>query len=128
VGGAQTKQDTIPFFGRPADGVARTSEDVLQRAQQLNQRLAVWRTKVAGTSRGALLLVDALAENPFVTAKSATVRMGVAFTTAQRAIAVLERRRILEHVAGEQRGRVYCAKSLLKILEAPARLTPRDTA
>lgn len=107
-------------------GVARMSEDVLQRARRLNQRLTTWRRTLAGTSRGALLLLDALAENPFVTAKSAAVRMDVAFTTAQRAIAVLERRGILEHVAGERRGRVYCARALLKILEASARLEPTE--
>lgn len=109
-------------------GVARMSEDVLDRARQLNQRLAAWRRVLAGTSRGALLFVDALAENPFVTAKSAARRMNVAFTTAQRAIVTFERRGILEHVAGERRGRVYCAKALLKVLEAPARLTPKETA
>ncbi|HYK82772.1 MAG TPA: Fic family protein [Gemmatimonadales bacterium] len=108
-------------------GVARMSEDVLDRARQLNQRLATWRRLLAGTSRGALLFVDALAENPFVTAKSAAQRMNVAFTTAQRAIATLERRGMLQHVAGERRGRVYCAKALLKILEAPARLEPKET-
>ncbi|HYK82032.1 MAG TPA: Fic family protein [Gemmatimonadales bacterium] len=109
-------------------GVARMSEDVLARARQLNQRLAAWRRVLAGTSRGALLVVDALAENPFVTAKGAARRLNVAFTTAQRAIATLERRGILERVAGERRGRVYCAKALLKMLEAPARLEPRETA
>jgi Fic family protein len=109
-------------------GFARMSEDVMDRARQLNQRLAAWRRVLAGTSRGALLLVDALAENPFVTAKNAARRMKAAFTTAQRAIATLERRGILEHVAGERRGRVYCAKALLKVLEAPARLEAKETA
>jgi Mn-dependent DtxR family transcriptional regulator len=52
----------------------------------------------------ALLLVDALAENPFVTAKNAAARMGVAFTTAQRAVAALERRGVLEHVGGGTAG------------------------
>src|SRR6266851_4110455 len=109
-------------------GVARLTEDVLDRARQLNQRLGAWRRALAGTSRGALLLVDALAENPFVTAKNAAARMGVAFTTAQRAMAALERRGVLEYVGGgERRGRVYCAKALLKILEAPARLEPKGT-
>jgi len=109
-------------------GVARMTEDVLDRARQLNQRLGAWRRALAGTSRGALLLVDALAENPFVTAKNAAARMGVAFTTAQRAMAALERRGVLEYVGGgERRGRVYCAKALLKILEAPARLEPKGT-
>ena len=108
-------------------GVARMSEDVLERARQLNQRLAAWRRALAGTSRGALLLVDALAENPFVTANGAARGIHVAFTTAQRAIAALEHRGILQHVAGERRGRVYCAKALLKILEAPAQLESKGT-
>ncbi len=103
-------------------GVAHMSQDVLRRAQRINQTLATWRRKVAGTSRAALLLLDALAENPFVNAKSATKRLGVAFTTGQRAITLLEQASVLEQVAGARRDRVYCAASVLKILEEPARL------
>lgn len=69
-------------------GMARMSEDVLERAQHINQRL------------------------------------GMAFTTAQRAIAALERGSVLERIAGDRRGRVYCAGALLKVLEGPARLWP----
>ena len=101
---------------------------MMARARQLNHRRAAWRHVLAATSRGTVLFVDALAENPFLTAKGAARRLNVASTTAQRATATLERRGILERVARERRGRVYCAKALLKVLEAPARLDPRETA
>lgn len=101
-------------------GVGRMSEDVLQRAERINALLAKWRSRIAGSARGPLGLLDRLPENPYVTASFAARRLRVAFTTAQRAIAALERARILVRVAGQRRDRVYCARELLYILEEPA--------
>jgi len=67
-------------------------------------------------------MIDVLAENPYLSAKSASKRARIAFTTAQRGIETLEKAGIVEQVAGEKRGKVYCAKPLLRILEAPPRL------
>ena len=103
-------------------GTARMAQDVLRRAERINRTLAAWRRRLAGTPRGSVVLLDALAQNPFVSAKTASDRLKLAFTTAQRAIATLERASILQQVAGDRRGRVYCAKALLKVLEEPARL------
>ncbi len=107
------------------EGVARMSEDVVGRAAKINGLLAAWRTKLAGSPRAAQLLVSQLADNPYVTARSAAKRLGVAFTTAQRAIGVLERKSMVRQVAGARRDRVYCARSLLDILEEPADLAPK---
>ncbi len=104
-------------------GVARMSEDVLSRAARMNTRLGAWRRKLAGAPRAAFLVLDALAENPYVTAKSAAKRLRVAFTTAQRGIGLLEKARVVKQVAGEKRGRVYCAEALLRVLEEPPDLT-----
>ncbi len=112
-----------PWLEYFLDGVARMSEDVLSRAERINSLVSAWQRKLAGTPRAPQMLAPFLAENPFVTANSAAKRMRVAFTTAQRAIGVLETHGILRRIAGEQRHRVYCARSLLQVLEGPANLT-----
>jgi Fic family protein len=110
------------------NGVARQSEDALGRAERINHRLEEWRREVSGSpSKLPLVLLDQLAANPFVTVKGAAKRLGVAFTTAQRAVTRLQELSILREVSQAKRDRVYCAKALLDILEEPARLTPMET-
>ncbi len=104
-------------------GVARMSEDALSRAARINQLLARWQRAVAGeSSKVALQVVDLIGANPFITIKGAAEKLGVAFTTAQRAIERLERAGILQPTSGARRDRVYCAKALLDVLEEPAHL------
>lgn len=106
-------------------GVARMSEDALSRAARINVKLTEWQKKVAGDSTNTpLRMVELLAVNPFITAKGAAEKLGVAFTTAQRAIERLERLGIVKQSGEAKRDRVYCARALLEILEEPARLTP----
>jgi DNA-binding transcriptional regulator YhcF (GntR family) len=57
------------------------------------------------------------------TAWSLANELGVAFTTAQRAIERLERIGIVKQATNAKRDRVYCAQGLLDILEEPANLT-----
>jgi Fic family protein len=104
-------------------GVARMSEDALNRATRINELLAQWQKKVSGeSSSNPLHVVELLAANPFVTTKGTADKLGIAFTTAQRAIERLERTRIVKQVGDAKRDRVYCATALLEILEEPARL------
>lgn len=109
------------------NGVARQSEDVLNRAERINTLLARWRTALAGSSRIALPLLDLVAENPYCTVRRVEKRLKVAFTTAQRAIERLQAEGVLRQVNESKRDRVYCAAALLRILEEPARLEPRDS-
>jgi Fic family protein len=107
------------------NGVARQSEDALSRAERINELLAQWRRTVAGSaSKNALLLLDAIGENPFVTIKGAAKHLGVAFTTAQRAVERLCKLRIVAAVTEGKRDRAFCAQEILDILEEPARLAP----
>ena len=104
-------------------GVARTSEDALNRATRINRMLAEWQKTVAGESTSTpLRIVELLGANPFVTFRGAADELKVAFTTAQRAIEKLERSGILKPVTAAKRDRVYCAKALLDVLEEPAKL------
>ncbi len=63
-----------------------------------------------------------------ITIKGASERLRVAFTTAQRAVERLEREGIVKKTGDAKRDRVYCATSLLNILEEPARLRPQKDA
>jgi len=107
-------------------GVARMSEDALGRATRINQLLAQWQRKVSGeSSNNPLRAVELLGTNPFITTKGAAETLGIAFTTAQRTIERLERVGIVKQVGEAKRSRVYCANTLLDILEEPAQLGAR---
>jgi len=115
-------QEWLEYF---LNGVARQSEDAVSRAERINSRLAEWRLQLAGTaSKVPAMLLDLIAANPFITVTKAAENLGVAYTTAQRGISKLEALSILSQMGDARRGRVYCAKEVLDILEEPPRLTP----
>ncbi|MBI4841217.1 MAG: Fic family protein, partial [candidate division NC10 bacterium] len=116
------------WIGYFLNGVARQGEDALNRAERINKLLEKWRIAVAGSSsKVPAALVDRLAENPYCTVKRVAERLGVAYTTAQRAVERLESLSILTQTTDAKRDRVYCATAILKILEEPARLGPLGT-
>jgi Fic family protein len=109
------------------NGVAHQSEDAADRAARINALVTEWRRLVSASGSRSDLpirLVDRLAGNPYTTARGLARRERVAFTTAQRAIARLERLGVLRQVNDAARDRLYCATALLDILEEPARLVP----
>jgi ribosomal protein S25 len=80
--------------------------------------------RLAGESTNTpLRIVDLLAANPFISATGIAGELGVAFTTAQRAIERLERIGIVKQATDAKRDRVYCAQALLELFEKPANLT-----
>ena len=115
-------QDWLEYF---LLGIARMSEDALNRATRINDLLAEWRTKLAGNSTSTpLRVLDLLAANPFLTMTGTANQLKLAFTTVQRAIERMEEYGIVRKVAGAKRDRVFCAHALLEILEEPAHLRP----
>jgi len=115
-------QDWLEYF---LQGVARMSEDAMNRATRINDLLTEWRRKLAGHSTNTpLRVVDLLAANPFLTITGAASQLKLAFTTAQRAIERLEQNDIVQQVSDAKRDRVYCAQTLLDILEEPPHLMP----
>ena len=109
----------IEYFLR---GAAQQAEDALNRAVRINDLLVRWRSATAGVpSKAVSGLVDRLAENPYWTVKRAAERLGVAFTTAQRAVDRLEALNILARTTDAKRDRVYCATAVLEILEEPTK-------
>jgi Fic family protein len=105
------------------NGAARMAEDVLDRAGRIHLLLDRWRRAVADSSTAAEL-VGLLGENPFWTITGAAGRLGVAYTTARRAVEKLVEASILTALTDARRGRVFCARDILEILDEPARLRP----
>jgi Fic family protein len=123
--GVSRRGQWVPWLQYFLNGVARQSEDALGRAARINARLDEWRRALPGpASKVAVPLVDLLAENPYWTVKGIAKRLRVAFTTAQRAVDRLEAASVLIRTTDARRNRVYCASSILDILEEPARLRP----
>lgn len=104
-------------------GVEQQSEDALKRILRIEELLAGWHQRLAkNTSRLPDRALDLFVENPFWTVSRLAERLEVAFTSAQRAIDRLEDAGIVALQVEKKRNRVYCAATLLRILEEPSQL------
>jgi len=104
-------------------GVALQADDALGRIHRIDVLLAQWREQLADvSSKLPDKVIELLAENPYCTVGALAQRLGVAFTTAQRAIDRLEAMKILTRTSETKRNRLYCARALLDILEEPYRI------
>ena len=102
------------------NGVARMSEDALQRAERINTLLTKWRQEAPGRSKAPLDILNLLEENPYCTVSQVSEKLGIAFATAQRGIDKLIALDVLEQTTSAKRNRVYCARRIMDILEEPA--------
>ena len=113
--------DWLVYF---LNGVAVQSEDVLSRAERINELLQAWKIMVASSgSSVAVNIVERLAINPYVTINKIAEDLGVAYSTAQRGIQKLEAANIIQKTADNKRDKVYCANAILNILEEPTRIS-----
>jgi hypothetical protein len=66
-------------------GVARMSEDAVNRAGRINAKLAEWQKSAAGEStRTPLRVVELLTANPFITAKGCVFKLNTCEDTRKR--------------------------------------------
>ena len=101
-------------------GVQSQAEDAVERMEQIDGLLEDWREELAGVQMGRPREVLRLfAENPFWTVRGIAEELGVAYTTAQRAVERLQVAGIVSPVGSAKRNRVYCARDMLAVLEAP---------
>ena len=107
------------------NGIARMSEDALSRAERINLLIQNWREQIAGQKPKILFdVIGLLAENPFWTTKKIAERLSVAFTTAQRAITLLQEKQIISQIDQAQRDRVFCATAIMDILDEDPKVGP----
>jgi Fic family protein len=122
VSGKGAWNDWLLYF---LHGVIAQASDVLSRAERINALLQEWQVRI-GISEGVVYqIIKHMAVNPYFTVKKISETLGVAFTTAQRAISKLERSGIVSQVSEGKRDRVYCATDILHILEEPTVIVER---
>jgi Fic family protein len=115
------RSDWEPWILYFLRGVAHQASDALGRVERIDALRETWRKRLASRqTKTVMALVDRITGNPFVTVNGAAEALGVAFTTAQRAIDALVSHRILGQTGEARRDRVYCARALLDILDEPA--------
>ena len=99
-------------------GVALQAGDVVSRIQRLDDLLSPWKRELSrGRSPMPDRVLDLFTENPYWSVSGVAARLEVAYTTAQRAIDQLELLGIVSLVGEARRNRVYCARSILDVLE-----------
>jgi Fic family protein len=107
------------------NGIARMSEDALNRAERINLLIQNWREKISGRKPKILFdVIGLLAENPFWATKKIAERLNVAFTTAQRAINLLQEEQIISQIDQAQRDRIFCATAIMDILDEVPKIKP----
>ena len=101
-------------------GVHIQAQDAVDRMDEIDGLFEHWREELAGVQstrpEEALRL---FVENPFWTVGGIAGELGVAYTTAQRAIERLQAAGIVSPVGAAKRNRIYCARDMLEVLEAP---------
>lgn len=123
LSGVTERGEWEEWLGYFLTGAAGQAEDALSRIQRIDALLAGWREKLANaSSRLPERAIELFAENPYWTVNRLAARLGVAFTTAQRAIDRLEAAGIVALAGPAKRNRVYCARAILEVLEEPSRL------
>lgn len=105
------------------NGVAIQSEDVLSRAERINELLNQWKIQVASSgSQVPVSMVQHFAVNPYFTTNKIAENLNVAYSTAQRGVQKLEVAGIIRKTNDNKRDKVYCATEILKILEEPTKI------
>lgn len=119
--GVSEKDGWSPWILYFLRGMEHQAKDALDRVERINALREKWRVSLGSKqTKPVMALLDRVTENPFVTVPGAANDIEVAFTTAQRAIAWLERYKILKLTENVRRGKVYVAQALLDILDEPA--------
>ena len=109
-----------PWLAYFLTGVSTQAEDALARIQDIDDLYERWQEELAGAQSGRPEQVLRLfVGNPFRTVRGVARELDVAYTTARRAIDRLEAAGIVSLVGSGKRNRVYCARAMLEIMEAP---------
>lgn len=104
-------------------GVALQSEDVLSRAERINELLNQWKVQVVNSSSSVTMeMVQRLAVNPYFTINKIADDLNIAYSTAQRGVKKLELAGVIKKISESKRDKVYCATEILNILEEPTKI------
>lgn len=99
-------------------GVEVTARDAAARAARLMAMREKYRAQLAHKATATRLL-DGLFVNPYMTTRRARLVLKCSTPTAIKAIGEIEAQSILAEVTGSQRNRIYVARQILDVLQAP---------
>ena len=101
-------------------GVRSQAEDALGRIEHIDTLFESWLNDLADVLSERLEeVLELFVESPFWTVGEVGKRLGVAYTTARRAVDRLEEAGIVSLFGNAKRNRVYCARAILAALEGP---------
>jgi Fic family protein len=109
-------EEWIAFFLR---AIITQAEDAAQNSRQILKLLEDYRLRVHAkrTSVYAVRLLDELFKNPYISISGALSKLDTSFHTAKAAVERLKEAGILTEITDKQRGKIYCAKELLDLLD-----------
>ena len=117
-------EDWLVYFLR---GVRLQADDALARIEHLDTLHESWRDDLGDALSPRLNEVLSLfVESPFWTVGEIGKTLGIAYTTARRAVDRLEEADIVSPSGPSKRNRVYCARAVLAALDAP--LQPAESS
>ena len=101
------------------DGVTEQSRDAIVRAGQLQDLQAAWRNRLQRLKRTTALplgIVDALFENPTLSATQVARRFDVTHQAAMKSLRRLVGLKIVREITDRRRNQVFLAEEILKIV------------
>lgn len=106
----------VKFFLK---GVILQGEHAIGSAKRIIDQREKYRRELqmGKASASVLALLDLVFINPYLDIQLAAGRLGISYPTSQKAIYRLEDAGILEEITGQQRGRIYVARQLLRLLD-----------
>jgi len=119
-------EDWLVYFLR---GVRLQADDALARIEHLGTLHDFWRDDLGDLLSPRLNeILGLFAESPFWTIGEIGKTLGIAYTTARRAVTRLEAAGIVSPSGQLKRNRIYCARAVVAALDAPGWKTPRASA
>ncbi|MCY4460161.1 MAG: Fic family protein [Albidovulum sp.] len=110
-------EDWLVYFLR---GVRLQADDALARMERIDVLLDSWRDELGEALSPRLNEVLGLfVKRPFRTVGEIGKTLGIAYTTAQRAVNRLEEAGIVSQYGPSRRNRIYCARAVFATLDAP---------
>jgi Fic family protein len=111
-------QEWISFFLR---GLAQQSHDAIARSDKLLKLWHSYTRSVQAARSSSLLpkLIDELFNRPYLTFSNAKTLLDVTFRSAQTNVLKLVAAGILHELPGRKYGRIFVARRIVEILEAP---------
>jgi Fic family protein len=109
-------EEWINFFLR---AIAVQSKDAALNSKAILNLLENYRDRIQEkrTSIYVAKLLDELFKNPYISIPRAATKLNTSFHTAKAAIEKLKKANILVEITDKLRGKIYCAKELLSLLE-----------